>query len=354
MSLTLKSSLKVSVISLILILSLSEVSHAHETRAYSHDGEAKTSNPDWMTGLRDDVLLSELSIPGTHDSMSREHGGDFAKTQSMTLSNQLESGIRVLDIRCRNIQDVFAIHHGSVFQGMYFGDVLATVLNFLKDHPGETVLMRVKKEQDDANNTRSFEETFLKRYWEPNETHMWQGTSSNPTLGELRGKIVILQDFDRDNQRFGMAYRSFSTQDDWELNSISDLYDKWTKVKKQLAAADSGDSSTKYMNYLSAAGSWGSLGTPYPYFVASGHSNPKTNASRLPTGKTTPGWKGWRDFPRVNCGLGICTIAYEGTNVLTYERLDDDYKNRVGIIMADFPGPGLIDRIIKLDNKYKK
>ncbi len=352
MPLTLKSSLKVSVVNLILILSLSEISHAHNNRGYSHGGEAKTSNPGWMTSLKDDVPLSELSIPGTHDSMSREHGGDIAETQSMSLPNQLESGIRALDIRCRHIQDVFAIHHGSVFQGMYFGDVLATVVNFLKDHPGETVLMRVQEEYDPANNTRSFAETFRERYWKPNITYMWQGTSSNPTLGELRGKIVILQDFSA-SQTYGIPYDSFSIQDDWGLNSNWDLYDKWTKVKKQLAAANSGGSATKYMNYLS-----GATGKPpvvvFPYFVASGHSNPKTGAPRLATGRTSPGWKGWRDFPRVNCALGICTIAFEGTNVLTYERLGDDYKNRVGIIMADFPGPGLIERIIKLNNKYKK
>jgi 1-phosphatidylinositol phosphodiesterase len=264
----------------------------------------------------------------------------------MSLPNQLESGVRVLDIRCRHIQDVFAIHHGSVFQGTYFGDVLATVVNFLKDHPGETVLMRVKEEYDAANNTRSFEETFSKRYWEPNKTYMWQGTSSNPTLGDLRGKIVILQNFSA-SQTYGIPYDSFSIQDDYKLNSNWDLYDKWTKVKKQLAAANSGDSATKYMNYLSGANG------SFPYFVASGHSNPKTGAPRLATGKTTPGWKGWRDFPRVNCALGICTIAFEGTNILTYERLGDDYKNRVGIIMADFPGPGLIERTIKLNNKFK-
>jgi 1-phosphatidylinositol phosphodiesterase len=344
---TLKSSLKVSVTSLILLLSLSEVSHAHNTRGYSHDGEAKTSNPGWMTSLKDDVRLSELSIPGTHDSMARLNGGDIAKTQSMPLPNQLESGVRVLDIRCRNIKDVFAIHHGSVFQGTYFGDVLATVVNFLKDHPGETVLMRVKEEYEAANNTKSFAEVFRERYWEPNETYMWQGTSSNPTLGDLRGKIVILQNFSA-SQTYGIPYDSFSIQDDYKLNSNWDLYDKWTKVKKQLAAANSGDSSTKYMNYLSGAQGG------FPYFVASGHSNPSTGAPRLATGKTSPGWKGWRDFPRVNCALGICTIAFEGTNVLTYERLGDDYKNRVGIIMADFPGPGLIDRIIKLNNRFKK
>lgn len=344
--LNLKSSLKVSVINLILILSLIEVSHAHNNRGYSHDAGAKTSNSSWMTSIKDDTLLSELSLPGTHDTMAF-YGGDSAQTQTMSLPNQLESGIRVLDIRCRHIENVFAIHHGLVFQKTFFGDVLNTVVDFLKKNPGETVLMRVKEEYTPAKNTQSFEETFSQKYWDVYKAYMWQGTSGNPALSDLRGKIVILQDFSA-SKTYGISYSSFSIQDDYKLKTNWDLYDKWLKVKKQLAAANSGSSATKYMNYLSGSGG------SFPYFVASGHSSPGTSAPRLATGRTTPGWKSWKDFPRINCVLGICTIAFEGTNVLTYERLSKDYKTRVGIIMADFPGPGLIDRTIELNNRFKK
>src|SRR5207302_1134087 len=98
-------------------------------------------------------------IPGTHDTMAF-YGGDAAQTQTMSLANQLESGVRVLDIRCRHIADVFAIHHGVVFQKVFFGDVLNDVIAFLKKNPSETVLMRVKEEYEPAENTRTFEETF--------------------------------------------------------------------------------------------------------------------------------------------------------------------------------------------------
>src|ERR1041385_5532790 len=67
---TLKSSLKVSLISLILILSQVEVSHAHHSTGYAYDSRVLISYPRWMTSLRDHGLLSELSIPGTHDTMS--------------------------------------------------------------------------------------------------------------------------------------------------------------------------------------------------------------------------------------------------------------------------------------------
>jgi 1-phosphatidylinositol phosphodiesterase len=353
MSSILKSSLKVSVISLILILSLVEVSHAHYHRAYYHDNRVLTHNPRWMTRLKDDVLLSQLSIPGTHDTMAF-FGGHAVETQTLRLPGQLEAGIRVLDIRCRHMSDEFRIYHGHVSQRRLFHEVLDMVIEFLRQNPGETVLMRVKEEHHPSGVTRTFQQTFHQRYWvnEKYNRWMWQGTSVNPTLGDMRGKIVVLQDFDREasiNPRYGIPYNSFVIQDDYKLRTNWDLYGKWLRVEDFLVLANRGAGMViKYMNYLSA-----STGS-FPYFVVSGHSNPATGARRLSTGMTTPAFRWtWLDFPRVSCFLRICTIAFEGTNVLTSNRLGM-YRNRVGTIMTDFPGPLLIEQIIAINNRFRK
>lgn len=334
------------VLSLVFTLSFTLSALAHDHPAYSHGDRARTSNPRWMTALRDDTKLSELSIPGTHDTMSF-HGGDIVQTQSLSLANQLRSGVRVLDIRCRHIENTFAIHHGPVFQKAFFGDVVNAVSQFLAENPGETVLMRIKEEHKPERNSETFEETFRNRYWIPNESRFWHPTSDNPTLGQLRGKIIVLQNFTAD-QTYGIKYDSLIIQDKYKLSDNWALYDKWTAVKRHLREANSGNIDSTYVNYLSGSGG------SFPYFVASGHSSKGTGAPRLATGRTTPGWKdSWPDFPRVDCVIGICTIAFEGTNVLAYQRIGKDYARRVGIVMADFPGPGLIDRIIKLNDRFR-
>lgn len=350
---TLKSSLKVSLLSLTLILSLVEAAPAHYHRSYYHDNRVMTHNPRWMTRLKDDVLLSELSLPGTHDTMAF-FGGDAVETQTLRLPGQLEAGIRVLDIRCRHMHDEFRIYHGHVSQRRLFHEVLDMVIEFLRRNLGETILMRVKEEYNPTGITRTFQQTFHQRYWVNDKYNpwMWQGTSVNPTLGEMRGKIVILQDFDREasiNPRYGIPYNSFVIEDTFKLGSNWDLYNKWLKVQAHLELANGGAGKViKYMNYLSASGG------SFPYFVVSGHSNPRTGARRLATGMTTPAFRyTWLDFPRVSCFLGICTIAFEGTNVLTSDRLNR-YRNRVGTIMTDFPGPLLIEQIIAINNRFRK
>ena len=330
-------------------------------------------NPNWMSVLRDDVRLSELSIPGTHQSVSFYGGGgvprNLVKTQSMALRFQLESGIRVLDIRCAIAGNSFNIYHGNIYQEENFDGILKTVVAFLKAHPRETVLMRVKEENTD--DPGRFEEIFRNTYWNDDKykAHLWntwEGTPTNPTLGEMRGKIVILQDFARGqcisplpNPRYGICYNTFDNQDEHEVPGTAALYDKWLKVKKQLDRANKGlekglNEDTKFMNYLSGVGTKGTLGVPHPYFVVSGHWDPATGADRVSTEKSAR-WNPnvFPDFPRLPCfSYGRC-IFYEGTNTLTYGAIRTGYyTKRVGIIMTDFPGKGLIERIICIN--YEK
>ena len=61
---------------------------------------AVAANRAWMKRLPDNKKLSELSIPGTHDTCAR-FGGDFAQCQSLALRDQFSIGLRFLDIRCR-------------------------------------------------------------------------------------------------------------------------------------------------------------------------------------------------------------------------------------------------------------
>ncbi|MGL6160328.1 phosphatidylinositol-specific phospholipase C [Microbulbifer sp.] len=149
-----------------------------------------------MDYVPDSALLSELTIPGTHDSGAmHEPWPGTAKCQNLTIAQQLDSGVRYLDIRLRHYEDSLVVHHGSVYQHMNFDDVLTMVTAFLAAHPSETVIMQVKEEYDPHNNTRSFEQTFNSYANAPAYSSYWWRHSYIPTLGEVRGRIVLLRRF---------------------------------------------------------------------------------------------------------------------------------------------------------------
>ena len=310
---------------------------------YSHDAHLEAIHPSWMAGIPDTTKISSISIPGTHDTMAF-YGGDATQTQSLSLADQLNSGIRALDIRCRHKKDQFEINHGMVFQKSSFDEVMRTVTAFLKKNPTEVVLMRVREEYKPLGNTRSFEETF-KSYHAKYSEFFWMpyGALTIPAIGTIRGKILVLQDFES-SKSYGLKMADLDVQDNFHLVTNWALHRKWLEVRHQLAIADSGDRNKIYVNFLSGSGG------AFPYFVASGKSSPETHAPRLLTGLTTPGWrKLYPDFPRVGCLGALCSIAFEGTNNLFTAEIKSTKYKYVGIIMADFPGAGLIGGIISLN-----
>jgi 1-phosphatidylinositol phosphodiesterase len=328
-----------------LSLALNVPASAEETPAYSHNSTIGLTAPSWMARLSDSTPLSQLSLPGTHDSGASVFGGDIAFTQSMSLATQLDSGIRVWDIRlAKDANGRLVIFHGIAEQGQdWENNVLATVAGFLRVHPTETVLMRVKDENGSTSGFAAAVQAGLDKYI----ANVYTGASNDPTMKDIRGKIVVLQDFAAPT-RVGIPWNSLNIQDNYNLSNNWDLANKWHAVQRQLAAAAAGPRTTTYVNFLSGSGG------SFPYFVASGHSSPGTGAPQLLTGWTrgvinTCGGSSQciPEYPSVNCFLGTCSVAFIGTNLMTMNTINNRaMPNRYGIVYADFPGAGLVSAVI--------
>ncbi|MBQ3420203.1 MAG: phosphatidylinositol-specific phospholipase C domain-containing protein [Romboutsia sp.] len=120
------------------------------------------NNEKWMGSIDGNKQISDLSIPGTHDSGARyEPVQSVAKCQELSIDDQLNAGVRYIDVRCREIGDSFTIHHGPVYQNLNFDDVLKSCKDFLKTNPTETIIMSVKEEYNPTDNTKLFKR-FLK------------------------------------------------------------------------------------------------------------------------------------------------------------------------------------------------
>ncbi|MDY7965684.1 phosphatidylinositol-specific phospholipase C domain-containing protein [Bacillus thuringiensis] len=305
------------------------------------------TNTNWMANIPDSRRISELSIPGTHGSMALHGGvagtiGDIAINQTMNLETQLNSGIRYIDIRCRHYHNNFAIHHGRIYQHAFFGShVLEPVISFLRRNPSETILMRIQEEYNPTGNTRTFAETF-ESFWTPNQRYFWNPNSNNPTLREVRGRIILLQQFPTNRGWFGINWGSLAIQDQFEVPGLNGIYNKWIAVKNHFFNAMN-NRNRIHLNHLSGTGG---SGEPRPWFLASGY-NSRNNNSLFRIASTGPA-AGWPDFPRNHPTVG--PVFFGGMNVLATRRILDRRFTHTGIIAADFPGRGLIDGTIALNS----
>ena len=229
--------------------------YAQEVRDFLSDSLNKPqfTQADWMAALGDDYQISQISIPGTHDSAATHGVLGFGIDQTLSLPEQLNEGIRFLDIRCKYVKGgSFAIHHGSVYQQLMFGDVLNQVIGFLNAHPRETVLMRIKQESSHVDDS-TFNNAFLNHYANDSywKNYFWDNggdNEQNPKLGDIRGKIVVLYNVAGLNFGLDYAHGIFDIQDDYNANYSKKLND----VINYMNRANTGNIDTGYINYLSS------------------------------------------------------------------------------------------------------
>ena len=206
--------------------------------------------PCWMSHVDDDKYLDELSIPGTHDSSTCSVDNDtepqtsLVKCQQDYIPTQLLEGIRYFDIRLGK-GDNPGIDHGMFYlrkkdgNFLHLSDVIGYFKTFLNERPSEALIMLASRGNDEATD-ESITTAFAKVM--ADNPDLFYTSSHVPTLGEVRGKIVLLR-------RFGLAGNSVDGHT-WGL----DLTEWDEKIK-----AHSGKSMclVKYEQGFEAAGNTG-------------------------------------------------------------------------------------------------
>ena len=141
---------------------------------------------DWMSYLPDEAYVSALNMPGTHDaglSLATLGAGRFAQCQTLTITKQLEAGVRFFDIRLRYAGDpddvgtpkekrelyvchgegavccdgyVFVTVNGKSEKVNYtYKAILNEMADFLDKHPSETIFYFVRNEYLSGDEKRS-------------------------------------------------------------------------------------------------------------------------------------------------------------------------------------------------------
>ena len=114
---------------------------------------------DWLSDFQDTLLVNLPVLPGSHDSgamsisesasWSAETGWPFAQTQTLSISEQLNLGIRFLDLRLHVYYNEIDIFDQIVISHLYdssvtLDSVLSQVSDFLSAQPTEFVVLYLR------------------------------------------------------------------------------------------------------------------------------------------------------------------------------------------------------------------
>ena len=230
-------------------------------------GEDSLNGRNWMSGIPDGRYIYEINIPGTHDSATAYcknttdnyvqllgrpvfNSGEYARTQSLTLSEQLNAGVRYLDLRFAPKEGTLLLCHGNIEKvaavnkvikilsfflpilkliggsdapllsldtefyayedeactvPLTCDSVFGQIKAFLQENPSETLIITAKKENGD---TEAFLQLFkaqietLKTEINPSTGQAYLYTENGngvytkmSTLSEARGKIILMTPF---------------------------------------------------------------------------------------------------------------------------------------------------------------
>jgi 1-phosphatidylinositol phosphodiesterase len=163
----------------------------------------------WMGSVPDDVYLSQLSIPGTHDTLTFNLWFILPEAQdqdqSFDIAAQLNAGIRYFDLRL--VVDwsdgpftplVLRGFHGEVIPNTDFvADILQPTVTFLTNNRSECVIFQLTNNGSTmAPPINPSWDELLDSYILNNQNNgpnlkLFYTDHSVPTLGEVRGMIVL-------------------------------------------------------------------------------------------------------------------------------------------------------------------
>lgn len=211
------------------------------------------SNDSWMAMyLKDNTKLGEVSIPGTHDSAAYQMNGlsvfatPWAKTQDWNITDQLNVGIRYLDLR---VYDDMSMHHGIAWVGENLEYHLNEICQFLDFHPQDFIFIRIRAEQDDSNSA-TFKNNFEKIISANNMQHYFAKNVNNETqVGQVRGKIILIDNTNAQLNESSINWNSIPRQDIFEPRNANQ---KWNLILQAIKLKNNNYYSDKlFINHIS-------------------------------------------------------------------------------------------------------
>ncbi|XP_076135636.1 1-phosphatidylinositol phosphodiesterase-like [Alosa pseudoharengus] len=304
-----KSSFLQTALFALLLVAFQDLSHSQKDQSFNDAADLnlpESYDIGWMKSIDNNKLISDITVPGTHDTMAL-HWGSFVECQAWSLENQLKAGIRYLDLRVKMCEEKLKLVHGCFSQHITLPEVLSIIQTFLKDYVSEAILVRVKLENVTPNHKQDAK-NLIENFLRDNPGIETWDKSNVPSMGDVRGKIVFIQ---KGEFNLGIPIHGTDASGDYKVSEI----DK----KKE-----------KIRNHLKEAGEMCGKGEVILTY-SSGTGLPK---GALPL------------TPKV--------IAKEINPWLNEYLKHDNLKNIpcFGVIAMDFPGFDLIKRVIGL-NKLK-
>lgn len=153
----------------------------------------------WITGMDDKVLISQLSIPGTANSFSSNYSGtdaEYYKAQTATFDQQWNAGIRCFELRCPNSDDNsldgVQLQCNREDLGITFGQAVDMIWEKVQDSEEFAMIMPAFESNAGRDwRVTDFAED-LNQFFADHSGYKYVTYGSELTVGDARGSLMFI------------------------------------------------------------------------------------------------------------------------------------------------------------------
>lgn len=147
---------------------------------------------DWMKHIPGSTYVCHMSIPGTHDTATGEGftvsvTSHSAQTQNKTIVEQINAGIRAIDLRPAVKSGTLKCCHGVAETTKTVESAIDDLKNFLEAHPTEFFIIHMLK-ADDSDNYKTQIYNFFNQ---DKYAGLFINFRRDLTVDDMRGKILV-------------------------------------------------------------------------------------------------------------------------------------------------------------------
>lgn len=161
---------------------------------------AKDGENNWITGMDEKVLISQLSIPGTANSFSSNYSGtdaEYYKAQTAPFEQQWNAGIRCFELRCPNNEsgnslDGVQLQCNRENLGITFGQAVDMIWEKVKN-TGEFAMIMPAFESNAGRDWRvkDFADD-LNKFFADHSGYKYVTYGRELTVGDARGSLMFI------------------------------------------------------------------------------------------------------------------------------------------------------------------
>lgn len=193
----------------------------------------------WISSLDSNTYISQLSIPGTAKSASYAYENkrnpqyaNYFKSQVASIESQLAAGVRCFELRCEgntNMEDCELMCNREGVD-ITFGSVMEQFADFLKDHPGEFIIVMPSYESNAGTGGALTFIQNLNSYIQRNPHGLDFGVyNRDKTINDVKGQVLIMARVTSEEYSGNLLQqiRNEGIENGLVIEEWGSLYDNW-------------------------------------------------------------------------------------------------------------------------------